>query len=390
MKNNNTKLVSSGLQQEDHTPSTKGQEGPHVQRGGNELPVESGESTATSAPQPATFPPASATKSDPSFSISEPMLASFVVVAYNQEKYIREAVEGAFSQTYSALEILLSDDCSTDSTFAIMQEMAREYKGPHKVILNRNEKNLGIAGHVNKSFEMAKGDIWIGAAGDDISLPDRTAKIMQKFHLKTDVYCCFSYSELFGEESGIMKPYHKEDITGPILASWCAGIPNGSTMAYRMDVYNAFGDIHPNSLGEDMSLFYRSLFLGRGELIPSILVKRRRHVEAVGWVNKSEGLKQWRLIRKMQWIGVSHDLKKLNISSIAYFFALMGIKSKALIDSLQFDDDYCSKAIVRSVATTCYKAISKAIYIVYNNLGSSTLHFGKSRRARRLRRPALK
>jgi len=43
-------------------------------------------------------------------------LVTFALVAYNQEQYIREAVEGAFAQTYEPLEIILSDDCSSDRT----------------------------------------------------------------------------------------------------------------------------------------------------------------------------------------------------------------------------------------------------------------------------------
>ena len=39
-------------------------------------------------------------------------LISFVVLAYNQESFIREAIEGALTQTYSPLEIVFSDDCS--------------------------------------------------------------------------------------------------------------------------------------------------------------------------------------------------------------------------------------------------------------------------------------
>lgn len=54
-------------------------------------------------------------------------LVTFALFAYNQEKYIREAVDGAFSQTYEPLEIILSDDCSSDRTFEIMQEMAAAY-----------------------------------------------------------------------------------------------------------------------------------------------------------------------------------------------------------------------------------------------------------------------
>jgi glycosyltransferase involved in cell wall biosynthesis len=56
-------------------------------------------------------------------------LVTFALFTYNRERYIREAVEGAFSQTYSPLEIILSDDCSSDSTFEIIREMAGAYVG---------------------------------------------------------------------------------------------------------------------------------------------------------------------------------------------------------------------------------------------------------------------
>jgi len=73
-------------------------------------------------------------------------LVTFALFAYNQGKYIRQAVEGALAQTYENLEIIISDDASPDKTFEIMQELVRDYSGPHKIILNRNERNLGIVG----------------------------------------------------------------------------------------------------------------------------------------------------------------------------------------------------------------------------------------------------
>src|SRR3954469_13971939 len=101
-------------------------------------------------------------------------LLTFTIAAFNQEAFIREAVEGAFCQTYSPLEIVLSDDCSRDRTFEIMQEMAAGYRGLHRLILNRNPSQLSIGGHVNRVVELSKGELIIGAAGDDVSLPDRT------------------------------------------------------------------------------------------------------------------------------------------------------------------------------------------------------------------------
>ena len=57
-------------------------------------------------------------------------LVTFALLANNQEDYIREAVQGTFAQAYKPLEITLSDDCSSDRTDQIMQEMAGAYRGP--------------------------------------------------------------------------------------------------------------------------------------------------------------------------------------------------------------------------------------------------------------------
>lgn len=54
-------------------------------------------------------------------------LVSYVLTAYNIENFIEESVKCAFNQTYQNLEIVLSDDCSTDKTFDIMKKMADEY-----------------------------------------------------------------------------------------------------------------------------------------------------------------------------------------------------------------------------------------------------------------------
>ena len=54
--------------------------------------------------------------------VTDRPLVTFALFAYNQEEFIREAVEGAFAQTYEPLEIILSDDCSSDRTYEIIQE----------------------------------------------------------------------------------------------------------------------------------------------------------------------------------------------------------------------------------------------------------------------------
>ena len=102
---------------------------------------------------------------------------TFGLVAYNQQKYVRAAIEGAFAQDCPAMEIILSDDCSPDDTFAIMQEMAAAYRGPHTVRVRREPSNVGLVQHMINLARAAKGDLLVIAAGDDISYPDRAATL---------------------------------------------------------------------------------------------------------------------------------------------------------------------------------------------------------------------
>src|SRR6266849_9203349 len=105
-------------------------------------------------------------------SVDKPLL-TFAIAALNQERFIREAVDAAFAQTYSPLEIILSDDCSEDRPFEIMCEMAKVYRGPHRIVLNRNPIRRSIGVHINRIMEVSQGELILAAAGDDISLPQR-------------------------------------------------------------------------------------------------------------------------------------------------------------------------------------------------------------------------
>ena len=105
-------------------------------------------------------------------------LVTFALFAYNQEEFIREAVEGAFAQTYEPLEIILSDDCSSDHTYEILQELAAAYEGPHKTVVMQSKQNRGTLGHILDVVNSSYGEFFIVAAGDDISLPERTEKLV--------------------------------------------------------------------------------------------------------------------------------------------------------------------------------------------------------------------
>ena len=198
---------------------------------------------------------------------TESQLVSVILLAYNQELFIRDAVEGLFSQTYTNLEIILSDDCSTDATFEILQEMASEYSGPHEIRLNRNDENLGLAGHFSYLGSVAKGNILVPAAGDDISLPSRVEETVALF--EDGISAVSTGSVIFTDdvegarvEARKIEEKHIQSYDITAYKSDEKFHLNGATRAYRSDVFNVFGAIDSSCPTEDSVFLLRSLLIG--------------------------------------------------------------------------------------------------------------------------------
>lgn len=209
---------------------------------------------------------------------SKPLI-SYVITTYNIEKYVREAVECAFAQTYSPLEIVLSDDCSSDGTFAIMQQMANEYKGPHKIVLNRNENNMGITRHMNKAYiELANGEIIIAAHGDDISKPERTALSWSYLSTHPNITALSFAVDAISEE-GKLLPRHSSSVDSVHFYTLMGGggnIPAPSRAFYKR-VMTTFGPLNDDCPTEDELITFRALMLGRNAFFPEHMVQYRKH-----------------------------------------------------------------------------------------------------------------
>lgn len=92
-------------------------------------------------------------------------LISIQIPTYSQEQYIKQALDSALAQTYENLQVIVSDDCSPDYDIF---EYLREYKDNPKVIIHRNEKNLGRVGNYrNTLYNLVQGDWFVNLDGDD-------------------------------------------------------------------------------------------------------------------------------------------------------------------------------------------------------------------------------
>lgn len=103
-------------------------------------------------------------------------LVSVLLSTYNSEESIGESIDSLLSQTYKNLEILISDDGSTDSTKEICKKFQLK---DERVLFSSNKKNVGLTKSLNNLAQKASGSLIARQDADDISLPYRIEEQIQ-------------------------------------------------------------------------------------------------------------------------------------------------------------------------------------------------------------------
>lgn len=209
-----------------------------------------------------------------------PIRSTLILLSYNQEHFLPEAIESCLNQICEPIEIILSDDASSDNSYSLMLEMANNYSGLHDVHVRRNPVNLGIGAHYNCLINEAKGDLIITAAGDDISMPDRVQKILDVWD-KSGQSVDLIASNLIdisssGEELGLI---HVSDLSlWKKPEDWTKNRPYvvGASHAFTKRMHQYFGDFDDSIEYEDQVMAFRSTCLGGAITINLPLLKYRR------------------------------------------------------------------------------------------------------------------
>ena len=103
-------------------------------------------------------------------------LVSVLLSTYNSEETLGESIDSLLNQTYKNLEILISDDGSTDSTIEICKKFQLK---DERILLFSNKKNIGLTKSLNNLAQKASGSLIARHDADDISLPYRIEEQIQ-------------------------------------------------------------------------------------------------------------------------------------------------------------------------------------------------------------------
>jgi len=208
---------------------------------------------------------------------------SIHVIAYNQERYIAEALVSAVTQGYSNLEVVVSDDGSTDGTAAIIRELQVAYPG--RIIALFNEANAGITINANKALRACSGEYVAFLGGDDVLLPGKIAAQVSWFEEDARRVLCGHKTDVFYEDRS-RAPKLDRDIcregVGPGLiirdgAPFC-----GSAVMVRASAIPAHGFDESIPIASDL-LFWIDVLSAGGSFgyVDGVYARYRRHADNI-------------------------------------------------------------------------------------------------------------
>ncbi len=206
------------------------------------------------------------------------MKISIILITYNHERYILDALQGILSQTIPPDEVIIADDCSTDSTQAIILDFVNKNSLHDKWKLIFNESNVGITKNARNALDNATSDIIVGMAGDDISLPNRCLHAIDLFKNNPDIDMIAGsilkideYNNIIGELTYPNKIYNE---VVPVIKN---GTPNVFPVgvSYRKRIFDTFGPLPTDVPNEDDQLMFWGI-LDKGVLCSSEIVAKYR------------------------------------------------------------------------------------------------------------------
>jgi glycosyltransferase involved in cell wall biosynthesis len=276
------------------------------------------------------------------------MKTAFVIHVRNKANDIRRAAECALGQSYGPMEIIFSDQGSTDGTLEILKDIAARYDGPQTVrVLECPHTELkghpGMNAHVNWIHDQSDADIFLMASGDDYSLGDRAEKMVRAFEThKPDMVLTGIYFvkpddvidgySFYPEEDGWVKT---ED-----LISKCIG--GSSSMGWTRDFFKRAGGLQGTMTYDVVLPFLATLMNG------CYYLKERLHCYVAHASEENTGLEG-------QLRAATTDEKKSQLEELMHYQITSNLCMLAKrVEDLGLNNDVSSEALFGAIVGRAY------------------------------------
>jgi glycosyltransferase involved in cell wall biosynthesis len=123
---------------------------------------------------------------------------------YNGENYISEAIDSVLNQTLSDIELIISDNASTDQTREICQQYAQK---DSRIRYYRNDQNLGVYRNYNRVFELSTGEYFKWAAHDDLIAPEFFEACLAPMERDSSIVAVYPKGKIVNRDGKIRADY---------------------------------------------------------------------------------------------------------------------------------------------------------------------------------------
>lgn len=203
-------------------------------------------------------------------------LVSIVVISYNAEAYVEETLNSIFHQSYPKIELIISDDASTDQTVALcnhwLQQHAHRFE---RTLCITSDQNTGTSRNANRGMKEARGSWLKIIAADDLFMKDGIERLMEFTKSNSNIKACCSsiipFTSVWSNDNlNQVKNYSKEFFFAPqhnartqfLISLFKYTIPS-PTFFIQHDLFKQIGG-YDNEMRiiEDMPLYFRVMLAG--------------------------------------------------------------------------------------------------------------------------------
>jgi glycosyltransferase involved in cell wall biosynthesis len=179
-------------------------------------------------------------------------LISIIIPLYNTEKYIEKAIESVINQTYKNWQLIIIDDCSTDSSLDIVLDIRkRNGFSNKKMVIKRIKKNMGTYVALNIGLKLAKGNYFCVLGSDDIYIPEKLQIQVDEFTQNPNCICVVGKYIRKNTHGNIC---HDINVSSERMEN---GIMGECTSMYSMSLINKIGYYDCVRYGADTNFFWR-------------------------------------------------------------------------------------------------------------------------------------
>jgi glycosyltransferase involved in cell wall biosynthesis len=256
-------------------------------------------------------------------------IVSIVMAAFNEEKYIAEAIESVLNQSFTEFEFIIINDGSTDKTEAIILS----YNDP-RIRYIKNEQNLKLIASLNKGLKTANGKYIARMDSDDVCVPSRLEKQVAFMEAHPEIGISGAQLLVFGSEEGVMQyPLSHEDIKLRLFITSCFG---NNVVIFRKELLEAHDLYFPQGYlhAEDYKCWTNWVAVTKTANLSENLVKYRSHANSVSVQHRTLQRATRNRVRK-EYISNAFTLNEETASAFAA--AVSPARLRALASVLQIN-----------------------------------------------------